>query len=297
MPTASCNNIEIYYETSGDPAGPPVLLLQGMAMPLTMWSEGSHALAEQGFHVICLDHRDVGYSTRFDHGPQPDMAAVARGDFSSVPYSLDDMADDMAGLLDALGLQAAHICGLSMGAHIAQAMAIRHPRRVLSLVSGMSTTGDESLPRASPHAAKAMAVPAPAEREPYILYGLALAAALGSPGYPSDERRLRALFASHWDRRPDPGTILRHLAATVASGDRTARLGQVTAPTVVIHGTDDPLVSSAAGEAVAAAIPGARFVLVAGMGHEFDFVPLMPHIVDAITDNIRILAAAGDRQP
>jgi len=296
VPRAGCNNIEIYYEPFGEASGEPVLLLPGMASQLTAWSEGARILADKGFYAICPDYRDVGLSTWFDSAPLPDLAAIIGGDRSSLAYTLDDVATDMVALLDALAIPAAHICGVSMGASIGQIMAARHPRRVRSLVSAMSRSGAPGFKGPTPEAAAAVRAPMPLERERYIAYAMAMATALGAPadvpGYPADEGRLRALFSSWHERGLNPAGLARHMAAILAGGDRTSLLHSINQPTVVIHGAHDPNIPPEAGEAVAAAIPGARFVLVPGMGHDFDFVPLMPTIANALAENIRLLSAA-----
>ena len=257
MPSARANGVTIEYETMGDPTSPPVLLIMGLGAQLTRWdTEFCQALADAGFFVIRFDNRDVGLSTWLDElAPDPP------------PYSLGDMADDAAGLLDSLGLPSAHVVGASMGGMIAQTFAIAHPQRTLTLVSIMSTTGDRGVGQPTPEALAALMTPRPATREEAIEVGLKVATVVGSPGYPMDEQRERNQIAASFDRAYHPDGFVRHLAAIRSQPDRTEALGAVRVPTLVIHGASDPLVTPSGGQATADAIPGARLKLVPGMGH------------------------------
>ena len=262
--------IEIAWQRFGDPNAPVALLIMGLAAQSIHWPDAfCHALAEQDLQVIRFDNRDAGLSTHMTGAPPPDLPAALAGDFSSVSYTLSDMAADAAGLLDALGFEKAHVVGASMGGAIAQTMAIEHPDRVRTLVSMMSTTGNMSVGQASPDVL----------REVFS----------GPPAVTRDEtiqQRLQERFASSarldiratrmkWPQSPaapgtaphDPAAIARQAVATVASGDRTDRLRHVSVPTLVIHGLADRMCDVSGGRATAAAIPNAELVLIEGMGH------------------------------
>jgi pimeloyl-ACP methyl ester carboxylesterase len=285
MPLASSNGIELEYEVFGDSADPPMLLVMGLGMQLLAWEENfCRMLADRGFYVIRYDNRDVGLSTKIEDAPVPDLLALMAGDGSSAGYTLDDMADDAAGLLDHLAIQAAHVVGVSMGGMIAQALAIKHPERVLTLTSIMSTTGDRTVGQPRESALPALISPAPADREEFIEYQLGLFKLIGSPDYPTDDDRFRALASSMYDRMHYPIGFIRQLAAIVASPDRTQALGSVRVPTLVIHGAEDPLIQASGGEATAKAVPGAKLVTVPGMGHDLP-LELWPMFIDAIVEN------------
>jgi len=268
MPTATANGITIEYETFGDPAAPPVLLIMGFAGQLTLWDPGFCAdLADAGFYVIRYDNRDVGLSTWLDDTGEPDLLALLGGD-ASAPYSIADMAADAAGLLDALGLDAAHIVGVSMGGMIAQAFAIDHPARVRTLTSIMSSTGDPTVGQPDPDALAALVPAPPTSRQEAMDQGVVMWRTIGSPGFPFDEAMVRERAGAAYDRAFHPAGNSRQFAAIATQPDRTAPLAAVTAPTLVIHGEADPLVDPSGGRATAAAIPGARLHLVPGMGHD-----------------------------
>jgi pimeloyl-ACP methyl ester carboxylesterase len=268
MPTATANGITIEYETFGDPAAPPVLLIMGFAGQLTLWDPGFCAdLADAGFYVIRYDNRDVGLSTWLDDTGEPDLLALLGGD-ASAPYSIADMAADAAGLLDALGLDAAHIVGVSMGGMIAQAFAIDHPARVRTLTSIMSSTGDPMVGQPDPDALAALVPAPPTSRQEAMDQDVVMWRTIGSPGFPFDEAMVRERAGAAYDRAFHPAGNSRQFAAIATQPDRTAPLAAVTAPTLVIHGEADPLVDPSGGRATAAAIPGARLHLVPGMGHD-----------------------------
>ncbi|GAA2403801.1 alpha/beta hydrolase [Streptomyces glaucosporus] len=292
MPRALSNGMELEYDTFGDPADPAMLLIMGLGTQMTAWRpEFCRALAGRGFHVVRYDNRDCGLSTSLDHCPPPDIRAVLAGDTSTVPYLLADMARDAAGLLDALGIGAAHVVGASMGGMIAQQLVIDHPERVLSLCSVMSTTGDRSVGGAAPEAVAVLAAPAPRDREEAVERAVRSAAAIGSPAHPVPAGELRERAAAAYDRSHRPEGFARQYAAILASPDRTAGLHAVTVPTLVVHGAEDPLVHRSGGEATAAAVPGAELMVIPGMGHDLP-EPLWPDIVDAVARNA---ARAGDR--
>jgi pimeloyl-ACP methyl ester carboxylesterase len=291
---AQANGIELEYETFGDPSDPAMLLVMGLGIQLLGWDEAfCKALVERGFFVIRYDNRDVGLSTKIEDAPVPDMLGLMAGDGSSAAYRVEDMADDAAGLLDHLGIEAAHVVGVSMGGMIAQALAINHPERVLSMTSIMSTTGDPEVGQADQSALPALISPAPADRDAFIEHQLGLFRLIGSPGFPMDEDRIRALIAASYDRMHYPIGFLRQLAGIVASPDRTQALASVRAPTLVIHGEDDPLIRISGGEATAKAVPGAKLVRIAGMGH--DLPPqVWPQIIGEISENAERARAGAE---
>ncbi|MFI6598131.1 alpha/beta fold hydrolase [Nonomuraea sp. NPDC050536] len=262
------NGIEIVYESMGSPDGRPLLLIMGLGAQLIHWDDDlCGLLAEHGHHVVRYDNRDSGLSTHLPQAGDP-------------PYLLEDMADDAAGLLDALGWEAAHIVGASMGGMIAQALAVRHPERVLTLTSIMSTPGPSISPPTEAALAVLMSAP-PSEREALIEHELHTWSIIGSPGFPFDHERVTRMTGTAYDRAWDPDGTARQLAAIMASPDRTEALAGVRVPTLVIHGEDDQLVPLVGGQATAAAVPGARLLTFPGMGHDFPR-PLWPEIVGAI---------------
>ena len=286
MPRAQANGIEIEYETFGHSGDPPLLLVMGLGAQMILWHEEfCGALAERGFHVIRYDNRDVGRSTWLDDAGMPDvvaaLAAIGAGGAIEAPYRLSDMAADAAALLDALALDAAHVVGASMGGMIAQTLAIEHAPRVRTLTSIMSTTGARDLPPARPEAMALLMTPLPTDRAAQIERQVQVSRTIGSPAYPSDEAELRALAARVFDRGVNPPGFARQLLAILASGSRREALAGVRAPTLVIHGADDPLVPVEGGRDTAAAIPGATLLEIPGMGHDLPRA-LWPAIVDAI---------------
>jgi pimeloyl-ACP methyl ester carboxylesterase len=284
MPRAKSNGIELEYETFGDAGDPALLLVMGLGAQMTAWDGAfCQRLASEGFHVIRYDNRDVGLSTRTD-GPAPDIAAVMGGDTSTATYRVDDMADDAAGLLDALGIEQAHVVGASMGGMIAQAIAIRHPKRTASLCSIMSTTGDRGVGAPTPEAMGALMRPPATTREEAIEGAVASGKILSPVHF--DEAKTRDRAGQTYDRAFYPTGMQRQLAAIMASADRTADLGKVSVPTLVIHGRPDPLVTLSGGEATAKAIPGADLLVLDEMGHDMP-EPLWPVIVEAIVKNAR----------
>ncbi|MTE18011.1 alpha/beta fold hydrolase [Streptomyces sp. TRM43335] len=285
MPRTPSNGIELEYDTFGDPDRPALLLIMGLGAQMTAWRpEFCRSLADRGFHVIRYDNRDSGLSTALDEVPPLDIRAVLAGDTSTVPYRLADMARDAVGLLDALGVEAAHVVGASMGGMIAQQLVIDHPDRVRSLCSIMSTTGDRSVGRATPEALAVLVAPPARDREEAVERAVRSATVLGSPAHPVPPEELRERAAAAHDRSHRPAGFARQYAAILASPDRTPLLRSVTAPTLVVHGAEDPLVDRSGGEATAAAIPGAELLVVPGMGHDLP-EPLWPPIVDAIARN------------
>jgi pimeloyl-ACP methyl ester carboxylesterase len=283
VPAGTTDGIRIAYETFGDPADPPVLLVMGLGAQLLAWREGfCQALVDRGHFVVRYDNRDIGLSTHLSDAPPPDFAALLAGNRSSASYDLSDMADDAVRLLDHLGLPAAHVVGASLGGMIAQTLALDHPERVLSLTSIMSTTGDRAVGQATEAAMTALLAPPAANREEAEQRSLASSRVLGSPGYPADPDEVRRHAGEGYDRDHDPSGVARQLAAIYASGDRTARLAGLTVPTLVLHGADDPLIDVSGGRATAAAVPDAELRVLAGMGHDLP-TELWPEVADAIT--------------
>ncbi len=282
MPRAQANGIELEYDTFGDPADPPLVLVMGLGAQMITWETAfCELVAARGFFVVRYDNRDVGLSTYFDDAPTPDLAALASGDLATAAYTLSDLADDAVGLFDALGIAKAHVVGASMGGMIVQQLAIDHPDRLLSVTSIMSTTGDPAVGQAEPFALAILTrAPAP-DRAKAIEDSIDAYRSLGSPGYPDDEAFLLAKATAHYDRARNPAGTWRHAAAVVASGDRTAGLREVRLPTMVIHGAADPLINVSGGKATAEAIPGAELLIVPGMGHNLPR-PVWPDVVDAI---------------
>src|SRR3989441_742140 len=286
MPAARANGIEIAYETFGAPEGRPLLLIMGLAAQMILWDDHfCAALASRGHRVIRFDNRDVGLSSKLEEAGMPDAAAAMQtaflGQRVDAPYTLRDMAADAVGLLDALGIAAAHVVGASMGGMIAQAMAIAHRARVLSLTSIMSSTGDRSLPPARPEAAALLLLPVAADRAGNVERAVHIFRTIGSPGFPFDEARVRELAVRSYDRCFHPAGVARQLVAILASGSRRQALAAVTVPTLVIHGRDDPLVPLEAGPHTARAGPGAAPPGIDGTGHRPPRA-LLPPIIDRI---------------
>jgi pimeloyl-ACP methyl ester carboxylesterase len=291
MPNVTANGIRIEYDTFGKPGDQPLLLVMGLGGQMIQWHEEfCQQLAQRGHYVIRFDNRDVGLSTKLDEAGVPDIfgivRAVASGEPVRVPYTLDDMADDAVGLLDALGIDGAHVCGASMGGMIAQTIAIRRPERVRSLVSIMSTTGHRDLPQAKPEVFSLLVTPAPADRAGFIDHSVVLWRTIGSPGFPFDEQMTRERSALTYDRCFHPAGPARQLAAILAHGSRREALRGVKVPALVIHGADDPLIPVEGGRDTAAAIPGAELIVIEGMGHD-NPRPIWPRLVGAIADLTR----------
>lgn len=288
------DRVTLAFETRGDPADPTVLLLMGIAAQLVHWPEGLlDALVARGLRVVRLDNRDSGRSTHLRGAPPADLPAALAGDLSSASYSLSHMAADAVGLLDALGVGAAHLVGASMGGAIAQVIAIEHPSRARSLTTMMSTTGAPGVGQVHPEAMRAVfGGPPVTDREGAIARAQRAAGASGSPAYPTEAAALAETAGLAWDRGHDEAAILRQAVATVASGDRTARLGALRLPTLVVHGLADPICDPSGGRATAEAIPGAELLLIEGMGHNLP-PGLWARLADAIAATVRRGEAAG----
>jgi pimeloyl-ACP methyl ester carboxylesterase len=291
-------DIELCYETFGDPADPAMLLIMGLGTQMLGWQEEfCEQLAARGFFVVRYDNRDIGRSTVLGEAPVPTIGQILRRDKRGASYTLAEMAADGVGLLDHLGIERAHVVGASMGGMIAQTIAARRPERVLSLCSIMSSTGSRWRGQPALRTYSKFLKPMSGDRQGYIDQAADLFAWIGSPGFDRDEAALRDLLGRMYDRGHDSGSSARQLAAILASGDRTPELRHITAPTVVIHGTDDKLVAPSGGRATARAIPGARLVTIKGMGHDLPR-GAWPQILDAIVENAaRTTAPARDRQP
>lgn len=290
MTQVSANGIRIEYDTFGEETSPALLLIMGLGTQMIAWhDEFCEILANRGCYVIRFDNRDVGLSSKFEEMGIPNMMEVFASAFEGnpvlSPYTLDDMADDAVGLLSALGIEKAHICGASMGGMIAQVIAYRHPDRIKSLVSIMSTTGDPALPPATPDAMSAISSPAPVDREASIEHFVETWRLIGSPGFPFDEQRVRNLGIRAFDRCFYPQGWARQMVAIMAHGDRSERLKNVRVPTLVIHGSEDKLVPVEGGKATAAAIPGAELLIIEGMGHDFP-EGAWQYIIDAVVNHI-----------
>jgi pimeloyl-ACP methyl ester carboxylesterase len=292
MSRATANGIQIEYETFGNSSDRPLLLVIGLGGQLIWWDESlCQDLASCGHYVIRYDNRDTGLSTKFDQTVKPDvmgtLGEILSGDKSSIPYTIEDMADDGAGLLDAIGIPCAHICGMSMGGMIAQTIALRHPSRTLSLTSIYSHTGNPKLPQPKPEVLKTLLTPIPTARAAYIEHMLGFTKMVTGRSYPMDEEWTKRNMAASYDRCFYPYGIGRQMIAIMAQNNRKAALASIKVPVLVIHGTDDPLAPVEGGKETAAAIPGARLILIEGMGHDLPHGGAWHQIIDEITAHTR----------
>jgi pimeloyl-ACP methyl ester carboxylesterase len=276
--------ITLCYETFGDPGDPTLLLIGGLGSQMIEWrTELCGQLVDRGFHVVRFDNRDAGLSTFL---PEPVdvfgvFGAVANGEDPTVPYLLSDMAGDAVGLLDHLGVDRAHVVGMSLGGMIAQMVAIEHPARVVSLSLLMTTTGDPDVGMPTPEAVRALTEPAAPTLEDAEERRIAHSRIWGSPGL-WDEDDLRESTRRLWHRCNDPRGAARQLAAILASGSRSEQLRRIDIPTLIIHGTEDRLVVPSGGQRLAEVIPGAELLMIEGMGHDLAR-PLWPRLVEAVT--------------
>ncbi|HEX8976136.1 MAG TPA: alpha/beta hydrolase [Solirubrobacteraceae bacterium] len=274
--------VKLCYETFGVPDGPPLLLIMGLNSQMLLWDEEfCERLAARGFFVIRFDNRDVGRSTILRDAPVPKRWQLMTRDHRGAAYSLDDMAADAVGLLDQLGVGAAHVVGVSMGGMIAQLVAINHPERVRSLVSIMSTTGARRVGRPQPRIALRMLHRARTDRDGYIADHLETYRMIGSQVFAFDERHKRERAGRLFDRGIHPAGSARQLAAILTAPDRTSALGELRVPATIIHGEADPLVDVSGGRATARAIPGAELLTIPDMGHDLPR-DVWPQIIDAI---------------
>jgi pimeloyl-ACP methyl ester carboxylesterase len=284
---AEANGLTLCYQTFGSPSDPTLLLIMGLGAQMVWWEvDLCERLAARGYRVVRFDNRDIGKST-YIAAPPPNLARVFAGlEPLKAPYTLDDMARDAIGLMDALEIESAHVVGASMGGMIAQIMAIQYPERVRTLTSIMSTTGERGLPPPKPEVWAAMTAPPPLTVEAYIEANVRMAELLR--GYPdaTEEADARARASRAAARGLNPPGGVRQMAAVGASDSRKEALRQVKAPTLVIHGADDPLVSVEGGKATASAVPGAKLMLLDRMGHTLPRA-LWPTIVEAIAAHAR----------
>jgi pimeloyl-ACP methyl ester carboxylesterase len=284
--------VTLCYETIGDESDPPLLLIMGLGTQMIGWpDEFCEQLAGQGFYVVRFDNRDSGRSTGVDGRP-PTIGALVRRRIDPVLYTLGDMAQDTLGLMRGLPIEPAHVVGASMGGMIAQTLAAEHPGSVRSLVSIMSTTGSRWKGQPAFGIYRYMLRRAPADREAAIEHTAQVFAAIGSRGLPQDTERVREIIARSFDRGHDPAATGRQLGAIIASGDRTAQLRAIKAPTLVIHGSKDRMVAHSGGVATARAIPGARMITIKGMGHDLPGAA-WPQLIDAISEHVRAADRVG----
>jgi pimeloyl-ACP methyl ester carboxylesterase len=284
MPSTSANGITVEYQVAGDPGRPPLLLIMGLGGQLIAWDDDFvDALVDRGFYVVRFDNRDVGRSTWFDEAGVPDLMAAFMGQ-AKPAYLLSDMADDTAGLLEALGIESAHVLGISMGGMIAQSLAIQHPARLRTLVSIMSNTGNRGVGQAHQEAMAALMAPPPGNKQEAVEMALKTWRVIGSPGFPFHEDRIAAKAAAAYDRALHPEGAARQLVGILCSPDRTPKLRSLDVPTLVVHGESDPLVDPSGGRATAAAVPGATLWTVPGMGHDLP-VELFSEFADRVASH------------
>ena len=286
MANVQANGIRIEYDTFGKRSDRPILLVMGLGAQMIHWrAEFCEQLAEAGHFVVRYDNRDVGLSTKFDSAGLPDIPAImsqmAAGQAVTAPYTLNDMADDGIGLMDALDLPTAHICGASMGGMIVQTMAIRQPRRIRSVTSIMSSTGNRELPPAKPEAMAALMSPAGTNREEVAERSVAVSKVIGSPAYPADPSETRARALEAYERAFYPIGVARHMAAVASHGNRKPALQKLDVPALVIHGKADPLVPVEGGVDTHEALRGSKLMLIEGMGHDLP-KPVWAQIVTGI---------------
>lgn len=300
MTLVKANGIGMAWDDFGDATNETILLIAGLGTQRIRWtSPFCEGLAARGYRVIRFDNRDSGCSTHFSASAPPDFGALASalmaGRRPDVPYTLHDMAADTIGLLDALSIARVHAVGRSMGGMIAQVLATEHAGRVLSLTSIMSSSGNPALPQAAPDVMAMMMRPTPdpaVDPEGFLAVRLAFARRISGTAYPFDEDAHRALLLEEAKRCHDPGGTARQIAAMAVAGDRRARLATIAAPTLVIHGTDDPLIPPACGLDTARSIPNAIHLPIVGMGHD-----LPSELDQTVIDAICGVAKTGSRRP
>jgi pimeloyl-ACP methyl ester carboxylesterase len=292
---ARANGVDLCYEIFGDPAAEPMIMVMGLGAQMIQWDDDlCRLLAARGFRVIRFDNRDIGKSGKLSGGGRLTAMELLKLRFLKIPvqapYKLRDMAQDTIGLMDALGIQSAHLVGASMGGMIAQEIAILFPQRVRSLTSIMSTTGNPKVPPATREAMAILMAPPPATREEFLERFAKTWKVLRVGSFPEDEALDRARAERTFARGLNPAGAGRQLRAILASGSRKERLRAVKAPTLVIHGTVDPLVHPAGGKDTAASIPGAKLVMVERMGHALP-MQMWPQIIDAIDKHAHAASA------
>lgn len=281
-----CSGVEICYQTFGNPEDEPLLLVMGLGGPMTWWdAELCSQLAAAGFYVMRYDNRDTGRSTKIEgRVRRSQLVRAFVGAPARAPYSIGDLASDAFGLLDHLGISAAHVAGISMGGMIAQTMALRAPERVLSLASIMSTTGRRSVGGQHPSLLPTLIATRGPGRDDYIRGSLAVWRTIGSPRFPQPEDKLRKRAGDTWDRGVSRAGVMRQMLAVLTQPDRTTALGHLVVPTLVMHGLADRMVHISGGRATAAAVPGARVVFIEGWGHDLP-APLFTTFTRAIRSN------------
>lgn len=300
MTTIKANGITLSYSSFGDNNAEAILLIAGLGTQMLRWPVPlCEKLVARGYRVIRFDNRDAGCSSHFTDYPAPNFsalaAALAAGQRPNVPYTLHDMAADAIGLLDALGIERAHLVGRSMGGMIAQIAASRYPDRTLSLTSIMSSTGNPSLPSASPDviAMLMQSAPNPLEDEAgFLEHSLAFARRIASPGFPFDEEAHRTLVLEETRRAYDPTGFGRQIAAIAATGDLRPLLAKITVPSLIVHGADDALIPAACGRDTASSIRGSEFMLIDGMGHD-----LPSSLYQTLADGIDRVARRASQTP
>jgi pimeloyl-ACP methyl ester carboxylesterase len=292
---ARANGIDICYEIFGEAGAEPMLLIMGLGAQMIHWDDEFCArLAARGFRVIRFDNRDIGKSSRLSGGKRLTAMEMLKLRLLKIPvaapYKLIDMAKDTTSLMDALGIKSAHLVGASMGGMIAQEIAISFPERVGSLTSIMSTTGNPKLPQSTREAAAILMAPPPTTKEEYLVRFAQTWKVLRVGSFPEDEALDRGRAERTFARGLNPAGVGRQLRAILASGSRKERLGSVRAPTLVIHGTVDPLVRPEGGKDTAASIPGAKLLMIEGMGHALPIL-MWPQVIDAIDKHAHGAAA------
>jgi pimeloyl-ACP methyl ester carboxylesterase len=296
MPLAQSNGVEVFYETFGDESGAPLLLINGLGSQCINYDvELREAFVDRGFFVIRFDNRDVGLTSKVGNDDldfQDLLAKAFSGEAIEAPYLLSDMAADAMAVLDAVGVPAAHVFGQSMGGMIAQTIAVEHPDRVLTMTSVMSSTGDRDVGGATAEAMQRLVIRPPADREGYIAHSAETSRIIGTPAH-FDEERARRRAAAAFDRCYFPVGTGRQMLAVMASGPRSDKLGDVKAPTLVIHGSDDPLVNLSGGERTAQSVPGAELLVIDGMGHDLP-PPLWSQVIEAVTRHAARAATVTD---
>lgn len=294
MPHIGANGLRLFYEEHGNPEHETILLVMGLGAQMTLWpDEFVEALVKKGYRVIRFDNRDIGLSDKMEGAKAPGIVwqTIRKriGWPAKVPYTLEDMADDAAGLLEALDIRRAHVVGASMGGMIAQLMAVHHSDKLLSMTSIMSSTGNPKLPQAEKSAIDALIAPlASLDEDVLVEHGLNIGRNIGSPGYPPDPDHARARVLKNVRRSVYPPGLPRQLAAIIDDGDRRKRLTRITTPTLVLHGEDDPLVKLEAGQETARYVPGAKLVTIPGWGHD-----LPQELVGRLADEIALHAKAA----
>jgi pimeloyl-ACP methyl ester carboxylesterase len=284
--------LELCYERFGRPGDPVVLLVMGLGAQMIAWPEAfCERLAAEGFHVVRYDNRDCGRSTHMTRGHVPTLVELATRRIRTPAYTLDDLADDAAGLLEQLGVSSAHVVGASMGGMIGQVLAVRHPRKVRSLVSVMANTGSRTSGQPAMRLMPYLLRRPPAAREAFVEHMVKTLRLIGSPRAAAEEAALRALVELMYERGAPSDGVRRQLGAVFASGNRTAQLRRITAPALVIHGADDRLIPPSGGRATARAIPGAELLLIERMGHDLP-AAAWQQIVEAIVANA--MRASGE---